>query len=163
MGQKRKVYRPIQPPWTPDHATLLECVFGSCVIRDIPRRLAAAKGQQGPGYERKKGGKKQQAALSKLKSITQQSILSEPVLPHSPLTVTKESWGVGCRLSSQKHHHAWQHVFMWVQHKWGNSGVSMGRRGSSILTPLEQLLILKTGSNYSLFNVYELLATLWQE
>lgn len=30
-------------------------------------------------------------ALSKLKSITQQSILSRPVLPHRPLTVTKES------------------------------------------------------------------------
>lgn len=42
------------------------------------------------------GGGKQQAALSKLKSITQHAILSGQVLPHGLLTVTKDSERVGC-------------------------------------------------------------------
>lgn len=48
-----------------------------------------------PTMKGKWGGEEgeQQAALSKLKSITQQSILLEPVLPHSSLTATKESSG----------------------------------------------------------------------
>lgn len=56
-----------------------------------PRGRVRLGASRVPTMEGRGGEKKQQAALSKLKSITQQSILSELVLPHGLFTVTKES------------------------------------------------------------------------